>query len=114
MQNSVDHYFNSLEEPFRSCLLYLRTFLLGFSDEISEKRSNNTPFYYYRKKSIGFISYDPKTKDIYFSFTNGHKIEHPKLASEGRRKMKIFKVDPEKDVDIDNLREILNSALGLN
>ena len=113
MQESVDHYFNSLQEPQRSCLLYLRTFLLEFSEKMSEKRSNNTPFYYYNKKSIGFISYDPKTKEIYFSFTNGHKLKHPKLVSEGRKKMKIFRIDPTKDIDVKNLKQVLEAAISI-
>lgn len=111
MQTSVDHYFNSLEEPYKSCLLFLRKFILEFSKDISEKRSNNTPFYYYKKKSIGFISFDPKSKDIYFSFTNGYKLEHPNLLSEGRKKMKILRVDPFVDIDLESLREILAAAV---
>lgn len=57
------------------------------------------------------MSYDPKTKEIYISFTNGNKIEHPELVSEGRKKMKIFRVDPAMDIDLQSLREILAAAL---
>lgn len=111
MQNSVDHYFNSLNEPYRSCLLFLRGFILGFSEKIEERRKNNTPFYYYDKKWFCFISYHPKTKEIYISFVNGQKIDHPKLVSEGRKKMKIFHVDPANDIDVKSLKTILKSAV---
>ena len=110
MQNNVDHHFNSLPEPDRSCLLFLRKFILDFSDKISEQRKNNTPFYYYDKKSVCFISYHPKTRIIYLSFTNGNKIDHPKLLSEGRKKMKILYIDPSKDIEVKSLRTILKSA----
>lgn len=106
---SVEFYFDSLDEPERSCLLYLRSFLLTYSENITEQRKNNTPFYYWNKKWLGFISYNPKNKEIYISFANGYKIDHPKLLSEGRKNMKIFYVDPEKDVDVKSLKEILKA-----
>lgn len=113
MQNSVDHFFNSLEEPHRSCLLFLRRFILGFSEKITEQRKYNTPFYYYDKKWLCFISYHPKTKEIYISFVNGYKIDNPELVSEGRKKMKIFYVDASEDVDVRSLGTILQEAIKL-
>lgn len=110
MQSSVDNYFITLEEPQRSCLLFLRSFILGFSDRIEERRKNNTPFYYYDKKWFCFISYHPKTKIIYLSFVNGYRMEHPGLLSEGRKKMKIFYVDPARDIDVRVLEALLKSA----
>jgi hypothetical protein len=111
MQGKVDQFYNSLDEPSRSCLLFLRNFILNFSSEFEERRKNNTPFYYYKGKWFGFISYHPKTKVIYFSFVNGHLLKHDLLKSEGRKKMKIFYVDPSKDIDIKSLGTILNQAL---
>jgi len=113
MQNSVDHYFNSLDEPYRSCLLYLRAFILNFSDRITEQRKNNTPFYYCDKKWLCFISYHPETKEIYISFVNGYKMDHPKLVSEGRKQQKIFRVDPARDIDEKSLVAILKIALAV-
>jgi hypothetical protein len=111
MQNSIDHYFNSLDEPYRSCLLFLRSFILRFSDKIEERRKNNTPFYYYAHKWLCFISYHPKSREIYISFVNGNKINHTKLVSEGRKKMKIFRIDPANDIDVKSLNAILKLAV---
>jgi len=113
MLNLPDNNFFSSPEPHRSSLIFLRDFILQYSDRITEKWSNNTPFYYYNKKSICFISYDPKTKIIYISFTNGYLLKHKKLLSEGRKKMKIFYVDPTVDIDVKSLKAILSSACGL-
>jgi len=111
MQESVDHYFNSLDEPERSCLLYLRKLLLSFSDKITEQRKFNTPFYYYNKKWLCFISYNPKIKEIYISFVNGYKINHLDLLSEGRKKMKILRINADKDIDVLSLSTILKLAV---
>ena len=112
-QEKIDNYFLSLQEPHQSCLLFLRSFLLGYSTDITEKRSFNTPFYYYKGKSIGFISYDPKTGIIYFSFTRGFLLHHPALVSEGRKKQKVLYIDPAKDVDVESLNAVLEMACGL-
>jgi hypothetical protein len=112
-QEKIDNYFLSLQEPERSCLLFLHSFLLTYSTDISTKRSFNTPFYYYKGKSICFISYHPETKVIYISFTNGFLIDHPDLVSEGRKKQKILYIDPSKDIDVESLSRILELACAL-
>ncbi len=113
MQEQIDNYFYSLIEPYKSCLLFLRRFILDHSDKITESRKFNTPFYYYNKKWLAFISYDPKTEIIYIAFVNGYLIDHPKLVSEGRKKQKIIYIDPEKDIDVKNLKAILDKACKL-
>jgi hypothetical protein len=113
MQNTVDHYFMTLREPERSCLLFLRSFILGFSENISEQRRNNTPFYYFHGRWLGFISYHPKTHEIYISFANGNRIEYPGLVSEGRKKMKILYIDPSCDIDVKTIGEILKLCTDL-
>ncbi len=110
MPEQIDNYFFFLNEPYKSCLLFLRRFILDHSENITESRKFNTPFYYYNKKWLGFISYEPKTGIIYIAFARGYLIEHPKLISEGRKKQKIIYIDPEKDVDVTTLAEILNLA----
>ncbi|WP_317899493.1 DUF1801 domain-containing protein [Aurantibacillus circumpalustris] len=114
MAECVDHFFNAQDEPYRSCLLFLRSFILDFSERVEEQRKNNTPFYYYQKKWFCFISYDPKGKEIYISFVHGNKISHPTLLSEGRKKMKIFRIDAHEDIDIKSLEEILTMAIKIH
>ncbi len=113
MQEPIDIFFEKLDEPYRSCLLFLRQFILDYSSDITESRKFNTPFYYFKKKWLGFISYDPKTKIIYIAFANGYLMKHPKLLSEGRKKQKIFYIDPAKDVDVKSLKAILKEACQL-
>jgi hypothetical protein len=110
MLQQPENYFHSLPEPERGCLLFLRDFLLAYPVKLEESWKNHTPFYYCNKKWIGWINYDPKTRGIYISFANGNKMDHPKLVSEGRKKMKILHVDPNRDVDINSLGEILKQV----
>lgn len=70
----------------------------------------NTPFYYYKKKWLCFISYDPKNSRTYVSFVNGFKMKHPLLVAEKRKKMRIFLVDVNADVDVHALKQLLQQA----
>ena len=102
-----------MPEPDRSCLLYLRQHILQHSPHITEAWKFNTPFYYYKGRWLCFISYHKITRVTYISMVNGGKINHPKLVSEGRKKMKIFYVDTQKDVDVKSLDSILTLSLKL-
>lgn len=113
MQLSANNPFSYKQEPDRSCLLYLRKIILNHSADITEAWKFNTPFYYYKKKWLCFISYDPKTSITYVSFVNGFKMQHPKLLAEGRKKMKIFKVDVNADMDLTSLKRLLKMASAL-
>jgi hypothetical protein len=109
----TENYFFSLREPERSCLLYLREFILSANPDITESWKNHTPFYYYRKKWILFISYDPKDRSIYLSFVDGAKMKHSALISEGRKKMRILRIDASADIDTRILRELMRQAVEL-
>jgi hypothetical protein len=113
MLNHLDNYFFSVEEPHRSCLLFLRGYILNFSDNISEKWKFNTPFYYFSNKWLCYISYHKKTKIIYVGFVHGYKIKHSKLLSEGRKQVKVFYINPEKDIAVKSLQKIFKMATDL-
>ena len=105
MEEQIDNYFLTLPEPERSALLFLRGFLINETG-LQEKRKFNTPFYYYNGKWFCFISCDPKKRDIYISFVKGNKVTHPKLISEGRKQMKIYRIFPDKNINAKELATI--------
>jgi hypothetical protein len=111
MLNQLDNYFLSLPEPEQGCLLFVRQFILGFNSDISEHWHYNTPFYYYKEKWMCYISYQKKQRTIYLGFVHGYKLKHKKLLSEGRKQIKVYYLDPAKDLDIKTLRAIFKEAL---
>jgi hypothetical protein len=111
MPEKANNFFATLHEPVGSCLLFLRHFLLEHRPGISEAWKFNTPFYYYKKRWLAFISYNLKNDEIYISFVNGYKLAHKDLVSEGRKKMKIFYINANKDIDVNALGNILDQAL---
>ncbi|MBC7695604.1 MAG: DUF1801 domain-containing protein [Burkholderiales bacterium] len=106
MIQGSDDFFLKIPEPQRSTLLYLRHF---FVNEIGleEHMKFNTPFYNFKKKWFCYISYSEKRKnEIYIGFVKGYKIEFQGLESEGRKQIKIYRIDPEKDIDVMALKKI--------
>lgn len=58
-----------------------------------------------------FLSIDKKTKEPYVLVVEGNRIEHPLLVQGNRAKMKVFHVNPNKDINIDALEIILFKAI---
>lgn len=56
---------------------------------------------------------DKKTKFPYFLFVEGRYMEHPKLESGDRKRMKVYAVDPEIDMDIDEIQDLLQEAMNV-
>ena len=106
MQSHPENYLLTLPEPSQSALLYLRQFFInemGFT----ESWKFNTPFYYYNKKWFCYLIYIKKSDKIYISFVLGNKIEFPNLVSEGRKQMKIYKINPKETIKKSNLKKIV-------
>ena len=53
---------------------------------------------------------DKITQEPYIGFAGGKNIEHPTLEMGNRTQIKIFRISPTKDIDIDTLNELLNAA----
>ena len=67
----------------------------------------NTPFYYYNGKWFCYLSYSAKRKhEIYIGFVRGYQVEYRNLVSEGRKQIKVYRINPEKDIDIKALKGI--------
>ncbi len=105
MEKVLDNFFLTIPEPHQSALLYIRSF---FINEIGlvENWKFNTPFYYHKNKWFCYISYHPKTLVIYIGFVKGYKIEHKKLLAEGRKQIKVYYINPEKDINVKELTTI--------
>lgn len=106
MEQPIDNFFLKIPEPQQSTLLYLRRF---FVEEVGlvEHIKFNTPFYNFNNKWFCYLSYSQKRKhEIYIGFVKGFKIEYQGLESEGRKQIKVYRINPEKDIDVKALKKI--------
>lgn len=79
MQNALDNFYVSQEEPNRTCFLALRDIILGYNEEITPDFKYGLPFFMLRGKMFCYLWQDKKTKQPYISIAAGSKIEHPAL-----------------------------------
>lgn len=113
MLRPIDRYFLEKEEPEKSCLLALRTFIPSLDEGITEEWKYRLPFFYYRGKMFCYLWTHKKFKQPYIGIVKGKEIDHPLLLLEKRAKMKILLVDPGMDLPLDVIREVLGKALAL-
>ena len=112
MLNHLDNYFFSQPEPYQSCMLFLRGFILKSDKNISEHFKFNIPFYHYKNKWFCYISVNKK-KQLYIGIVHGNKVKHAKLVAEGRKQIKYFYINPSQDVDIKSLKQVMQQTLKL-
>ena len=108
-----DNYYLNQEEPYKSCLLALKDIILGLDSEITPEWKYGLPFFYYKKKMFCYFWKDKKTQEPYILFAEGNHLNHEHLEAGNRARMKIFRVNPNEDIPIKTLQNILNSALEL-
>jgi hypothetical protein len=109
----IDNYFLQKDEPVKSCLQFLRDFILNYDNNITEAWKYGMPFYCYKGKMFCYLWVHKKTHKPYIGIVEGRKIEHPLLVIEKRARMKIMQLDAGQDVPLDAINEIMGMAINL-
>lgn len=113
MLRELDNFYLKQEEPNRSCFLALREIILSLDKEITPEWKYKLPFFYYKKKMFCYLWKDKTTQEPYVGIVRSKEINHPKLEQGNRKKMKIYRIDPNKDIEIDEFLGILREVMEL-
>ncbi len=113
MIRQIDNYFLQKDEPVKSCLQFLREFILKQNDNITEGWKYSMPFYFYRGKRFCYLWTHKKYNQLYIGIVDGKSISHPDLVIEKRARMKILLIDPAKDIRVKKLDSIFKEVLAL-
>ncbi len=114
MLNILDDFYLNQEEPNRSCLLALRTIILSQDQNVSETLKWGMPCFSYNKKIFTYLSIDRKTDEPYILMVEGKYLDFPELERGNRTRMKILRVDPNKDLSLETIEMLLTEALNLH
>ncbi|PCJ65312.1 MAG: hypothetical protein COA58_10665 [Bacteroidetes bacterium] len=109
----IDNYFIQKDEPNKSCLLALRSIILDHDDVVTETTKWGMPCFCFKKKPFCYLWTDKDTNEPYILFVEGKYLNHPKLETGSRSRMKILRVNPNKDLQIDLIKSLLTDALNL-
>lgn len=106
----LDEYFDQLPEPIRGCQLAVRNILLSIDPEIEETWKWSTPFFLYRKKMLCYLWIDKKDHFPYLGIYGGDQLAHPSLVQMHRAKIRKLVIDPEKDLPVVTIQEVIREA----
>jgi hypothetical protein len=113
MNQANEDFYLSKTEPNKSCLLALRSIILRQSAHITETVKYGMPCFCYKKKMFCYLWTDKKIAEPYILMVEGMLLSHPKLEAGSRARMKILSVNPNQDLDIDTINEVLQEGLTL-
>jgi len=111
--DELQNYYQNKIEPNKSCLLALRTIILNQDKNITETRKWGMPCFCYKKMMFCYLWTDKKTDEPYILMVEGKYLDHPELEVGDRTRMKIFRVNPNKDIPVKTIERIMQNALAL-
>lgn len=109
----LDNFYSNKQEPNKSCLLALRSIILKQDTYITETLKYGMPCFCYKTKMFCYLWTDKKSHEPYILMVEGKHLDHPKLETGERARMKVLRVDPEKDLPLKSIETILKKALDL-
>lgn len=107
----TDQFYFQQKEPVRSCLSALRQIILKRNPDVSEAWKYKMPFFCYKGKMFCYLWIEKKTNFPYMGIVEGNKTDHPELIQNDRSRMKIIRFDPNEDLPINTILEILDRVL---
>lgn len=113
MPEELHNYYLGKEEPNKSCLLALREIILNLAPNITETRKWGMPCFCYKEKMFCYLWTDKKTNDPYILMVEGKYLDHPELEKGNRTRMKILRINPNKNLPIKTIEHIFQKALDL-
>lgn len=113
MLSPLDTWYEKQEEPAKSCLQVLRHQILAADPDLTEAMKYGMPFFCYHGKMFCYLWLHKQHHWPYLGIVDGKLIDHPDLLLEKRARMKIFLIDPTKNIPVKKLNAILKEMLKL-
>ncbi len=90
---------------------FLKNYISSLDKNLELLKKYGMPFFYYRGKMFCYIWKDKKTKEPYLGFMDGNKLTNVRLEAGNRSRVKILRVNPNIDIDIKVIKEIVFEAI---
>ncbi len=113
MLKHLDEFYATQPEPGKSCLLALAVIIKKQDEHITTALKYGMPFFMYKSKMFCYLWVDKITLEPYLGIVEGALVHHELLIQGKRARMKIIKFNPNKDLPIKTIKDILKQALDL-
>ncbi|MBR09793.1 MAG: hypothetical protein CMP48_19165 [Rickettsiales bacterium] len=108
----LEAYFDEKPEPLKGTLAALKQIIMSSDSRIEIAFKYRTAFFCIANKNVCYLSINTKGQ-LYIGFILGYKLQHSSLAVEGRKQIKVYYVDPNEDINLEELQEILHEVVAL-
>lgn len=109
----LDNFYLQQDEPTKSCLLALREIILQQDPETTTAWKYGMPFFCYKGKMFCYLWFHKKHKQPYIGIVEGKRFDEPFLIQEDRSRMKIMLIDPNEDLPLQPIENVLQKAIKL-
>lgn len=111
---ALENFYLRLPENVGSCLLALRVQIKNNYPQLDEVYRYGSPFFKREGQSIFYFWIDKKSGHPYLGFLQGFRMQHPSLISGKRTQVKIFEINPDQDLPLELIFQIVDEALELS
>ena len=109
----LDNFYLQQDEPTKGTLLALREIILEQDKDVTNAWKYGMPFFCYKGKMFCYLWFHKKYKQPYIGIVEGKRFDEPFLIQEVRSRMKIMLLDPNEDLPLQTIENILQKAINL-
>ena len=113
MLTRLDEFYLQQDELKNSAFLALRDLILAHHPDITNAWKFNMPFFLYKNKMFCYLWTHTKLQQPFIGFSEGKLINHPNLTFENRSRVKIMIINPEKELPVATIKQVLDMAIDL-
>lgn len=110
---ALDNFYLRQEESVRGVFLALKALILAQDKEVTSELKYGMPFFCYKGKMFCYLWVNKKTGQPYIGLVEGKYFTQPFLLQEKRSRMKIMLLDPNRDLPVKKIKDIIKQALDL-
>jgi hypothetical protein len=110
MKTLTDFYL-AQEEPVKGTFLALKDFILARNSDVTHELKYGMPFFCYKGKMFCYLWTHKQYKQPYIGFVEGKLFDESVMLQEKRSRMKIFLIDPNADLPVEQIGLLLQKAL---
>ena len=109
----IENYYSNQPEPIKGTLLALKEIVLSQDKNISHEWKYGMSFFCYKGKMFCYLWVHKKYKQPYIGIFEGQRFNDPDLLQESRSRIKIMLLNPEIDLPIKKIKNLLKKVLTL-
>jgi Domain of unknown function (DU1801) len=110
---TLDDYYLEQDEPIKGTMLALREIILQQDKNITNELKYGMPFFCYKGKMFCYLWMHKKHKQPYLGIVEGKSFDEPFLIQEARSRMKIMLFDPNEDLPLQTIQNVIQKAINL-